>query len=56
MENERKYEKLKRVMAGNQQEQVIVMGDMISHIGVLREEVNRMAIFWSLLKKIAWRH
>lgn len=29
------------MVAGNQQEQVIVMGDINGHIGVLGEEVNR---------------
>ncbi len=41
MENESKHEKLKKVMAGNQQEQVIVMGDMNGHVGVLGKVVNR---------------
>lgn len=41
VENERKYERVGRVIAENRQEQVIVMGDMNGHISILGEEINR---------------
>ncbi|KAG0720262.1 hypothetical protein GWK47_048876 [Chionoecetes opilio] len=39
-ENERKYRIVQRVVEQNRSENVIVMGDMNGHIGVLGEEVN----------------
>lgn len=41
VENERKYERVGKVIAENTQEQGIVMGYMNGQIGILGEEINR---------------